>query len=121
MTGVKPGDPHDASGSRRRTSTRPASSCSSTSWWSSVQSSPTNSNVAFLILDGIDQQPGGGFLTDQKIRRGTHKSVQAFEADICSWIADWNDNPRPFIWTKTAEEILDSLTRFCRRISGAAQ
>ncbi len=60
-----------------------------------------------------------GFLTDQKIRRGAHKSVQALEADIRSWIADWNSNPRPFIWTKTAEEILESLARFCRRISGA--
>jgi transposase len=61
-----------------------------------------------------------GFLTDQKIRRGTHKSVQALETDIRSWIADWNTNPRPFHWTKTAEEILDSLARFCSRISGAA-
>jgi transposase len=61
-----------------------------------------------------------GFLTDQKIRRGAHKSVQSLEADIRTWIADWNSNPRPFIWTKTAEEILESLARFCRRISGAA-
>ena len=60
-----------------------------------------------------------GFLTDQMIRRGVHKSVQALEADIRAWIADWNSNPRPFIWTKTAEEILQSLARFCRRISGA--
>jgi transposase len=60
-----------------------------------------------------------GFLTEQKIRRGAHKSVQALEADIRAWIADWNTNPRPFIWTKTAEEILESLARFCRRISGA--
>jgi transposase len=60
-----------------------------------------------------------GFLTDQKIRRGAHKSVQALEADIRDWITDWNTHPRPFIWTKTAEEILESLARFCRRISGA--
>jgi transposase len=60
-----------------------------------------------------------GFLTDQKIRRGTHKSVQALEADIRDWITDWNTHPRPFIWTKTAEEILESLARFCSRISGA--
>ena len=60
-----------------------------------------------------------GFLTDQKIKRGAHKSVQALEKDIRAWIADWNDNPRPFIWTKTAEEILESLTRLCRRISDA--
>jgi transposase len=60
-----------------------------------------------------------GFLTDQKIRRGAHKSVQALEADIRSWIADWNTHPRPFLWTKTAEEILESLARYLRRISGA--
>jgi transposase len=60
-----------------------------------------------------------GFLTDQKIRRGAHKSVQALEADIRAWIADWNTHPRPFVWTKTAEEILESLARFCRRISDA--
>jgi transposase len=60
-----------------------------------------------------------GFLTDQMIRRGTHKSVQALEADIRSWVATWNDNPRPFVWTKTAEEIIESLGRFIQRISGA--
>ena len=61
-----------------------------------------------------------GFLTDQMIRRGTHKSVQALEADIRSWVDNWNENPRPFVWTKTAEEIIESLGRFIQRISGAA-
>ena len=60
-----------------------------------------------------------GFLTDQMIRRGVHKSVQALENDIRAWTADWNTHPRPFIWTKSAEEILDSIARYCRRISGA--
>jgi transposase len=60
-----------------------------------------------------------GFLTDQMIRRGAHKSVQALEADIRSWITAWNDNPKPFVWKKTAEEILDSLKRYLQRISGA--
>jgi len=60
-----------------------------------------------------------GFLTDQKIRRGAHKSVQALEADIRSWIKSWNDNPKPFVWKKSAEEILDSLARYLQRISGA--
>jgi len=60
-----------------------------------------------------------GLLTDQKIRRGAHKSVRALEADIRAWTADWNIHPRPFLWTKTAEEILESLQRFCQRISGA--
>jgi transposase len=60
-----------------------------------------------------------GYLTDQKIRRGVHKSVQALEADIRGWIQTWNENPRPFTWTKTAEEILDSLAKYIARISGA--
>ncbi|MFE9923035.1 hypothetical protein ACFYQA_16035, partial [Streptomyces sp. NPDC005774] len=60
-----------------------------------------------------------GFLADQMIRRGAHKNVQALEADIRAWVKDWSEDPRPFIWTKTAEEILESLARFCRRISGA--
>ncbi len=43
------------------------------------------------------------------IRRGAHKNIQALEADIRAWVKDWNEAPKPFIWTKTAEEILDSL------------
>jgi transposase len=60
-----------------------------------------------------------GYLTDQMIRRGAHKSVQALEADIRAWIEHWNADPKPFVWTKTAEEILDSLARYIARISGA--
>ena len=60
-----------------------------------------------------------GFLTDQKIRRGAHKSVQALEADIRAWIENWNQNPRPFTWTKTADQILDSLAKYIAKISGA--
>ncbi len=60
-----------------------------------------------------------GRLTDDMIRRGAHKNVQTLEADIRSWIAAWNDNPKPFIWTKTAHEILESLGRLSQRISGA--
>ena len=61
-----------------------------------------------------------GYLTDKKIRRGVHKSVQALEADIRAWIENWNQNPRPFTWKKTADEILDSLAKYLARISGAA-
>jgi transposase len=60
-----------------------------------------------------------GFLTDQMIRRGVHKSVVALEKDIRAWIKDWNEDPKPFVWRKTAEEIIDSLARYCERISGA--
>jgi transposase len=59
-----------------------------------------------------------GFLTDQLIRRAVHKSVQSLEKDIRAWIKDWNDDPKPFVWSKTADEILDSLTRYIQRISG---
>jgi transposase len=61
------------------------------------------------------------FLTDQKIRRGAHKSVQSLEADIRSWIASWNADPKPFVWKKTAEEILDSLARYLQRLPGTNQ
>ena len=53
-----------------------------------------------------------GLLTDKLIRRGVHTSVQALENDIRDWIATWNDNPRPFSWTKTADEILNSLAAY---------
>ncbi len=69
---------------------------------------------------GLPDERWFGFLADQMIRRGAHKNVQALEADIRKWVKNWNEDPKPFIWTKTAEEILDSLARFCRRISGAA-
>jgi transposase len=61
-----------------------------------------------------------GLLTDQMIRRGVHKSVQALEADIRTWIDHWNQDPKPFTWTKTAEEILNSLAKYMTRISGGA-
>ena len=61
-----------------------------------------------------------GFLTDQKIRRGAHKSVQALESRHPRLGHRLERATRsPFVWTKTAEEILDSLARFCQRISGA--
>jgi transposase len=60
-----------------------------------------------------------GYLTDQLLRRGVHKSVQALETDVREWIKTWNQSPKPFAWTKTAEEILDSLARYISRINGA--
>jgi transposase len=60
-----------------------------------------------------------GFLTEQLLRRGVHKSVQALEKEVRDWINEWNEDPKPFVWIKTAEEILDSLARYISRISGA--
>ena len=58
-------------------------------------------------------------LTDKLIRRGVHTSVQALENDIRAWIATWNDNPRPFTWTKTAGEILNSLADYLAKVGMA--
>ena len=60
-----------------------------------------------------------GMLTDQKLRRGAHRSIQALEKDIRDWIKAWNDNPRPFNWTKTADEIFERLASYLQRIPGA--
>jgi transposase len=57
-----------------------------------------------------------GLLTDKLIRRGVHTSVQALENDIRDWIATWNDDPRPFTWTKTADEILASLADYLAKL-----
>ena len=61
-----------------------------------------------------------GLLTDQLLRRGVHKSVQALERDVRTWIEQWNESPKPFAWKKTADEILDSLAKYLQRISGAS-
>ena len=56
-------------------------------------------------------------LTTKWIKRGTHRSVRDLVASIRSWITNWNDNPKPFVWHKTADQILDSLANYCQRIN----
>jgi transposase len=56
-------------------------------------------------------------LTNKKLRRGVHRSTQALERDIRAWIADWNDDPRPCVWTKTSDQMLETLASYCRRIN----
>ncbi len=56
-------------------------------------------------------------LTQKQIRRGVHRSTRALEAAIMQYIAMANEQSRPFVWTKTADDILASVQRFCRRIS----
>lgn len=58
-----------------------------------------------------------GELTTKKLQRSTHRSTRALNADIRAWIATWNDNPRPYVWTKTADQILESISRYCTRIN----
>ena len=59
------------------------------------------------------------YLTTDLLQRGVYKNVQALEKDIRQWIRLWNVEPKPFVWKKTAEEILNSLSRYISRISGA--
>jgi transposase len=56
-------------------------------------------------------------LTNKKLRRGAHRSVRQLNGDIRAWIETWNENPRPFVWTKTADQILESIARYCGRIN----
>lgn len=58
-----------------------------------------------------------GELTTKKLKRGTHRSVRDLNADIRAWITTWNDDPKPYVWTKTADEILESVARYCTRIN----
>jgi transposase len=55
-------------------------------------------------------------LTTKLLRRGAHRSVQALNNDIRAWIETWNEDPRPYVWTKTADQILESIATYCQRI-----
>jgi hypothetical protein len=56
-------------------------------------------------------------LTTQKLQRSTHDSVNALAADITDWVDNWNDDPKPFVWHKTADEILERLGRYCAALT----
>jgi len=58
-----------------------------------------------------------GELTERWLRRGSHRSTKELVASIRTWITGWNENPRPFIWHKSAAEILESLAQYCQRIN----
>jgi len=57
-------------------------------------------------------------LTAKQIRRGSFRSTRELEAIIRRYIEISNDDPKPFVWTKTADDILESIKRFCMRTSG---
>jgi transposase len=58
-------------------------------------------------------------LTRRLLQRSAHRSVAELTKDLKAWIATWNENPRPFVWHKTADEILGSLAGYLQRISDA--
>ena len=56
-------------------------------------------------------------LTNRWLRRSTHHSTSHLVASIRTWIDTWNDNPKPYTWHKTADDILDTIATYCRRIN----
>ncbi len=56
-------------------------------------------------------------LTTKQLQRGAHDSVAELTNDINAWIEQWNNNPQPFVWTKTADEILQRLASYCTQIT----
>jgi transposase len=56
-------------------------------------------------------------LTTKWLRRGTHRSTRELQTAISTWIQNWNRDPKPFVWHKTADEILNNLAAYCERIS----
>jgi transposase len=58
-------------------------------------------------------------LTTRQLRGSAHRSVAELEADNHAGIQAWNDDPKPFVWTKTADEILDNLARYLQRINNS--
>jgi transposase len=56
-------------------------------------------------------------LTNKWLKRNAHRSVKELVASIRTWITNWNDDPKPFVWHKTADEILDNLAAYCQRIN----
>jgi len=59
------------------------------------------------------------YVTDDLLVRSDYRSVQALEKDIRDWVKAWNENPKPFIWSKSADQILASLGRLLQRTTGA--
>jgi transposase len=72
---------------------------------------PTNSSWLNLVERWFAE------LTNKRLRRGAHRSVRELNADIRAWIDTWNENPRPFVWSKTADAILESIACYRQRIN----
>ena len=58
-------------------------------------------------------------LTRKQLRRGVHTSTAQLEADIKSFIERHNKNPKPYRWTKSADDILASVKRFCQKVDNS--
>src|SRR5262249_28736552 len=117
-----PGAPSDHCGRHSRTE-RSASGSPSRSGWRALMAfagAVWQARQKPLAPPGLNQvERWFALLTDKRLRRGVHKNVHALEKDLRDWISSWNENPRPFIWTKIADEIYERLNSYLQRIPGA--
>jgi len=60
-------------------------------------------------------------LTTKKLQRSAHRSTKELAADILAWVNSWNENPKPFVWHKSAEQILERLAGYCSAINQATK
>ena len=74
-----------------------------------VHFTPTSASWLNLV------EPWFALLTERQLRRGVHRSTKELKAAIDDFIQHHNRDPKPFIWHKTADQILDSVARFCKR------
>jgi hypothetical protein len=67
----------------------------------------------------VDEHGGEVVLSahHQKAQRSAHRSVKELAADIKAWVAAWNEDPKPSVWHKTAEQILERLAGYCSAIN----
>jgi hypothetical protein len=66
---------------------------------------------------GLPDERWFSALTTKKLQRSAHTSVKALADDNRAWVETWNENPKPFIWHKTADEILQCLAGYCAAIN----
>ncbi|WJY54492.1 hypothetical protein QRN89_34710 [Streptomyces chengbuensis] len=71
-----------------------------------------------LTRPGSTRSSGGSPSERRCLERGVFCSLDELKTAIEDWIKNWNDNARPFKWTKTADQIVDRICRYCDRISG---
>jgi hypothetical protein len=60
-------------------------------------------------------------LTTKKLQRSAHRNTKDLANDILAWAAAWNTDPKPFVWHKTAEQILERLAGYCTAINEDAR
>ncbi len=90
--------------------------CSRRSTWPTARSSPSCfAPTGSSWLNQVERWFAE--LTTKKLRRSTHHTVRQLRNDITAWTEHWNADPRPYRWHKTADEILDNLAAYCKRIN----